>query len=316
MAFPELIANAPTIGKREAFATLTEALKTGAANMKLSKAMMEELHGPGQTRLTIDSEIILVTATAGTTVTILERAKEHTTEVEHESGAKVFALPTAESLRLAFRSPWKLPVQYATTVNLTIHAETSTTLEGNEEPLTIEGNSIALHARVLIKNQTEAKQNGIYEMTTIGSVGKTRWVLTRTIDANNTSELQDAVVFVEKGTVNQGEQFVQTATVTTVGTTAQEWINRAFSSALQATFGQVELKFVASSTAEVKVTHGLGRTPKNVFVSQDHQITANTWPEYEVPKSEFTSTEFRIFAANVNATSTTAQVVLNWMAVG
>jgi hypothetical protein len=89
-----------------------------------------------------------------------------------------------------------------------------------------------------------------------------------------------------------------------------------YSGALRATFGQVELKFVAAATAEVKVTHGLGRTPKYLFVSQDHQITAGTWPEYECPVSGASTTEFVVFARNVEAKVATAQVVLNWQAVG
>jgi hypothetical protein len=85
---------------------------------------------------------------------------------------------------------------------------------------------------------------------------------------------------------------------------------------LKTKYGQAELAFEAAATAEVKVTHELGAAPKFIFVSQDHQIAGPVWPEYEVPTSEATLTEFRIFARNVESKVATAQVVLNWMAVG
>jgi len=119
---------------------------------------------------------------------------------------------------------WKVPVAYATTKALTIHSETSTTLTGEEEPLTIDGSIPALHGRVLVKNQSESKQDGIYEVTTLGSSGKTRWVLTRTGDANTSEELAEACVMVEAGTQNQGKRYSQRFGVTVVGTTAQEWL--------------------------------------------------------------------------------------------
>lgn len=51
-------------------------------------------------------------------------------------------------------------------------------------PLVIDGHTVVVNERVLLKNQTDAKQNGIYVVTTAGAVGVSA-VLTRSTDANN-----------------------------------------------------------------------------------------------------------------------------------
>jgi hypothetical protein len=68
----------------------------------------------------------------------------------------------------------------------------------------IDGESVVVGQRVLIKNQTDAKQNGIYVLTTNGS-GSTPWVLTRATDSDNnpTGEMKNGdFTFVQAGTVN------------------------------------------------------------------------------------------------------------------
>lgn len=50
--------------------------------------------------------------------------------------------------------------------------------------LTIDNYSPDLYDRVLIKNQTDAKQNGIYYVSTLGT-SSAKWVLTRAIDSDN-----------------------------------------------------------------------------------------------------------------------------------
>lgn len=132
MALPELLANTPTPGTRAAIATITEELKNeaGALTLNLSQAMPVPLQGPGQTRLTINSEIMLVEATSSTTVTILTRAVEESTKAAHLVGASVYALPTLEGLRLAGLIPavtkliaktekWKKPA-YVHTVTIVV----------------------------------------------------------------------------------------------------------------------------------------------------------------------------------------------------
>ena len=65
-------------------------------------------------------------------------------------------------------------------------------------------------SRVLVKNQANAVDNGIYVVTDKGSAS-TLFVLTRALDANNALDLNNgAFVFVQSGTVNSGSGFVLT----------------------------------------------------------------------------------------------------------
>jgi hypothetical protein len=78
----------------------------------------------------------------------------------------------------------------------------------------LDGESVVLGQRVLIKNQTDAKQNGIYTLTTVGSVSAP-WVLTRATDADNnpTGEMKTGdFVFVQNGTVNASVGYINNST--------------------------------------------------------------------------------------------------------
>src|SRR5208282_887475 len=141
MSLPELLANSPTIGTREALTTLAAELKTGETEMKWTVAPPTPLHGPGQFRVIIGKEIVLCEAGSSTTVKILARAKEESVEANHANGAEVWCVPTAESLRLINGSrSWKTPVAYATTEVLAGDPEIKgeTLLSKKEEKLKVD----------------------------------------------------------------------------------------------------------------------------------------------------------------------------------
>lgn len=78
--------------------------------------------------------------------------------------------------------------------------------------------------RVLVKNQTNAYENGAYTITSLGSTGVSPWVLTRATDFDTAAAgeiANNAYFYVTAGTVNAGSSWVlaQTAAIT-VGTTA------------------------------------------------------------------------------------------------
>jgi hypothetical protein len=97
---------------------------------------------------------------------------------------------------------------------------------GTQAALTIDGVLTTVGMRVLIYNQTAQAQNGVYTVTTVGTVS-TNWVLTRATDANtyglrdpNALGYNDAF-FVTAGSTGAGETYVCTTTgVITFGTTA------------------------------------------------------------------------------------------------
>ena len=79
--------------------------------------------------------------------------------------------------------------------------------------------SITLNAndRVLIQNQSDGFECGIYYVSNAGAAG-TPYVLTRATDADTPDELKSAAIFIERGT-SQNIAFVQTADNVTIGTT-------------------------------------------------------------------------------------------------
>ena len=65
--------------------------------------------------------------------------------------------------------------------------------------------------RVLVKDQTNAFENGSYEVTTVGDVS-TAWVLTRGEYFNESSEIPGSFQFITDGTVNSGSGYVAQVT--------------------------------------------------------------------------------------------------------
>ena len=117
----------------------------------------------------------------------------------------------------------KESVRVATTADLSAtYVNGAGTLTANSNgAISVDGVSLSLDDRVLVKDQSTAQENGIYKVTTVGS-GSAAFVLTRTPDANDAAELTGGVfTFVEEGTANADNGYVATHNGTpTFGTTA------------------------------------------------------------------------------------------------
>ena len=99
------------------------------------------------------------------------------------------------------------------------------TLSAGNGVVTIDGIATATaNERVLVKDQDDAEENGIYYVSTVSGVGTTL-VLTRSTDADTASEFSSgSFTFVEKGTANADAGFVMTQDTTlTLGTTEVTW---------------------------------------------------------------------------------------------
>jgi hypothetical protein len=113
----------------------------------------------------------------------------------------------------------------ATTANLTATYNNGSsgvgatlTNSGTQVAFMVDGVSPAINSIVLVKNQTATADNGIYTLTTIGT-GSTNWVLTRSTNYDMAGQIvPGTVVVINAGTVNASTTWIQTATVTTVGT--------------------------------------------------------------------------------------------------
>ena len=86
--------------------------------------------------------------------------------------------------------------------------------------LTLDSTATNLNDRILVKDQTDATENGIYTLTTLGD-GSNPWVLTRATPEDQPAELSGgALVFVEEGVLNANNGYTFTHTgAPTFGTT-------------------------------------------------------------------------------------------------
>ena len=124
------------------------------------------------------------------------------------------------------------PVRLESPINLSATYDNGTagvgaTLTNNstQTALVIDGVAAVTSDRVLIYEQTDATQNGIYTVTDIGSAS-TNWILTRATDADTfglsdpTKLSQGSYVFVTEGNTGAGESYVcNTVGTITFGTT-------------------------------------------------------------------------------------------------
>ena len=135
---------------------------------------------------------------------------------------------------------------------------------GTQVALTVDGILMTVGKRVLIYNQTNATQNGVYTVTTVGD-GSTNWVLTRATDANtyglrdpNALGYNDAF-FVTNGDTGAGETYV----CTTTGTI---------------TFGTTNITFAQISSAQVYTAGtGLNLSPATTFNISNTGVSASTY---------------------------------------
>jgi len=127
---------------------------------------------------------------------------------DFSSGTLLSATPSADSQvankayvdSIAAGLSWKAPAKCATTANIT--------LSGTQ---TIDGVSVLAGDRVLVKDQTDAKENGVY------IVASGSWARSTDMDAN--SDFPSASIFVQQGTVNADIGYVCTNDSVTLGST-------------------------------------------------------------------------------------------------
>lgn len=104
---------------------------------------------------------------------------------------------------------WKAPVQAASTGNISV----------SSAPATIDGYTLVVNDRVLLKDQASPAQNGIYQFNGTSSA------FTRTTDADTWNEIVSSVVLVQHGTTNIGSKWINTNVAGgTIGVTAVTFV--------------------------------------------------------------------------------------------
>jgi hypothetical protein len=152
---------------------------------------------------------------------------------------------------------WKQPVACATLTNIT--------LSGLQ---TIDGYTTLTGDRVIVKNQSDNTQNGIY----IASSG----VWSRSSDANTWNELVSAIAFVEYGSQAGSAWFCTVTPGGTLGSTAVTWAQFTTSATYSAGTGLTLSGFTFSitNTAVTAGSYGSASNTLTATVNAQGQLTA------------------------------------------
>lgn len=148
----------------------------------------------------------------------------------------------------------KASCRVATTANLSVTASGSgvgkTLTATANGAISIDGVSLSLGNRVLVKDQGTGADNGIYTVTTVGD-GSNPYVLTRATDADENAEVTAGLfTFIEEGTVNADTGWILvTNNAVTVDSTSLTFSQ--FSAAVTLTYDQGLLKSGTSIQVEL-----------------------------------------------------------------
>lgn len=145
---------------------------------------------------------------------------------------------------------------------------------GVQVAFAIDGVSPPINSRILVKDQTAPAENGIYDLTTVGT-GASNWVLTRSTDFDTPATMvPGSFIIVNNGTVNANSAWIETATIVVVGTDPVIWSQ----------FGTLGVQSVSGTAGRITSTGGMnpvididatyvGQTSINTV----GVVTAGTW---------------------------------------
>lgn len=172
-----------------------------------------QTNGSGVTSWTSTS----ITQTAGDNTTNIATTAFVTTAVANAiAGVNPAVAVTAATTTVLPNSP---------TYNNGVSGIGATLTAGSNTTLTVDGVTFsAVTQSLLVKNQASAFQNGIYNVTQIGS-GILPWILTRRLDYDQPSDINNTgAVPVISGTTNTDTSWILTSLVNTVGTDALTYV--------------------------------------------------------------------------------------------
>ena len=141
------------------------------------------------------------------------------------------------------------------------------TNNGTKAAFAPDGPTASIGDRILVYSQTNAFENGIYTVTTVGTPdpGGTNWVLTRATDA-------DTYGVKSPSALGQGDAFFVTSGNTGAGETYE------CSTVGAITFGTTAITFVQISSAQVyNAGTGLTLSPATTFNIANTGVSANTY---------------------------------------
>ena len=183
---------------------------------------------------------------------------------------------------------------------------------GTLAALTIDGVLMTVGKRVLIYNQTNQFENGVYTVTTVGD-GSTAWVLTRATDADSYGPGPDALdqgstFFVQAGNTGAGETYTCTTVGTiTFGTTAITFSQIGFTQVYSAGTGLTltNTTFSITNTGVTANTYGSASSVPTLAINAQGQVTSASNTSIAIAASQVTSGTLAVAQGGTNIGSYT-----------
>jgi len=207
------ITNANLANDSVTFGTTTVAL--GASNTDIAgvtSLIVDNITIDGNDISTTNTNGDLTISPNGTgTITVPSNYEERAGFTDNSLTNKKYVDTVAQGLDI------KDAVRVGTTANLTATYSNGSsgvgatlTNSSTQAALVIDGITMVVNDRVMVKDQTTTLQNGLYKVTNIGS-GSTNWVLTRTLDGDESTEVNGgSFFFVQEGSTNGDNGYVTT----------------------------------------------------------------------------------------------------------
>ncbi len=139
----------------------------------------------------------------------------------------------------------------------------------------VDGVTLVLNDRILVKNQVTAAHNGIYTLSTVGD-GSNPYVLTRAIDADTAVEVTPGLfTFVEEGTLNSDKGFVLTTdNPITIGTTDLNFTQFSSSGSADPLYRQATFNYNTSSPFNISAA-----LPTNAIIQRVKLNIVTPWDD-------------------------------------
>jgi len=163
--------------------------------------------------------------------------------------------------------------------------------------LVLDGVTVSVADRVLIYQQTNQTQNGIYVVTNVGS-GASNWILTRSSDAdtyviNSAAGLSEgSTVFVQQGTTGAGETYTcNTSGVIVFGTTNISFAQISSAQIYSAGTGLTltGTQFSITNTAVTAASYGTASSTPTLAINAQGQVTSASNTAIAINANQITS---------------------------